>query len=124
AFFVLMAKDSPNQPAPRPLAEYGRVLRYADAWWFCLFYSVTFGGFVGLARFLNIFFHDQYALTKVQAGNFATLCVIAGSFLRPIGGYLADRLGGVRLLGGFYVGVAVPLVGLSTLPALAAGGVL
>ena len=31
-----------------------------DAWWFCLFYSVTFGGFVGLASFLNTFFKDQY----------------------------------------------------------------
>src|SRR5262249_52351436 len=60
--FALCAKDSPNQPAPRPLAEYGRALGRRDTWWFCLFYGVTFGGFVGLASFLNIFFHDQYRL--------------------------------------------------------------
>ena len=56
--------------------------------WFCMFYSVTFGGFVGLAVFLNSFFFVQYGLDRVQAGYFATLCVISGSFLRPVGGYL------------------------------------
>src|SRR5712692_5016146 len=76
--FVLLAKDSPNQPAPKPLTDYAAVLRLADTWWFCLFYSVTFGGFVGLASFLNIFFHDQYELSRVHAGYFATLCVIVG----------------------------------------------
>jgi len=92
--FVLLAKDSPSQPAPKPLTAYAAVLRHADTWWFCLFYSVTFGGFVGLAVFLNSFFYLQYGLERVQAGYFATVCVIAGSFLRPVGGYLADRFGG------------------------------
>jgi NNP family nitrate/nitrite transporter-like MFS transporter len=119
--FVLFARDSPNQPAAKPWAAYAAVLRQADTWWFCLFYSVTFGGFVGLASFLNIFFRDQYELSPVQAGNFATLCVIAGSCLRPIGGYLADRFGGIRMLTALYVGVALMMAGLTTLPALAWG---
>ena len=77
----VLAKDSPNQPAPKPLADYGRVLGHADTWWFCLFYSVTFGGFVGLASFLNTFFKDQYfpndpKTGAVYAGYFTTLCVI------------------------------------------------
>jgi hypothetical protein len=66
--------------------------------WFCFFYAITFGGFVGLVSFLGIFFHDQYALTKVQAGAFATLCAFTGSMIRPLGGYLSDRFGGIRLL--------------------------
>lgn len=122
--FVLFAKDSPNQPAPKALADYAAVLRHRDTWWFCLFYSVTFGGFVGLASFLNIFFHSQYDLTRVQAGNFATLCVIAGSFLRPIGGYLADRFGGIRMLVLLYLGVGVTMAGLSSLPPLPAATML
>ena len=116
--FVLFAKDSPNQPAPKRLIDYAAVLGLRDTWWFCLFYSVTFGGFVGLASFLNIFFHDQYTLSNVQAGNFATLCVIAGSFLRPLGGYLADRFGGIRMLLALYVGVGAIMIALSTLPPL------
>src|SRR6266852_960367 len=119
--FVLLAKDSPNQPAPKPLVAYAAVLRLADTWWFCLFYSVTFGGFVGLAVFLNSFFHLQYGLDRVQAGYFATGCVIAGSFLRPVGGYLADRYGGIRMLTFLYVGVGIMMLGLSTLPPLALG---
>ena len=119
--FVLFAKDSPSQPAPKPLTAYAAVLRHADTWWFCLFYSVTFGGFVGLAVFLNSFFYLQYGLERVQAGYFATVCVIAGSFLRPVGGYLADRFGGIRMLTFLYVGIGVMMLGLATLPPLALG---
>jgi NNP family nitrate/nitrite transporter-like MFS transporter len=123
AVFVVCAKDSPTQPAPKGLADYAAVLRQADAWWFCLFYAVTFGGFVGLASFLNIFFHTQYGLSKVAAGSFATLCVIAGSFLRPVGGHLADRMGGVSLLTLLYIGVGLLLLDLATAPPLVWGTV-
>jgi MFS transporter, NNP family, nitrate/nitrite transporter len=117
--FYLLAKDSPTQPAPKPLAAYAAILGERDTWWFCLFYSVTFGGFVGLASFLNIFFFDQYGLTRVQAGNFATLCVVAGSFLRPVGGYLADRVGGIRMLTILLTGIGLLMAGMTLLPPLA-----
>ncbi|HLJ95263.1 MAG TPA: MFS transporter [Gemmataceae bacterium] len=122
--FFLFAKDSPSQPAPKALMDYAAVLGLRDTWWFCLFYSVTFGGFVGLASFLNIFFHDQYELSRVEAGSFATLCVIAGSFLRPLGGYLSDRFGGIRMLTALYVGVGLAMLGLATLPPLRWGTLL
>jgi len=79
------------------------------------------GGFVGFAVFLNSFFHLQYDLDRIQAGYFATLCVISGSLLRPVGGYLADRFGGIRMLTLLYLGVALMMLGLSTLPPLWAG---
>ena len=96
--FAVLAKDSPRktqQPGPK---EYLAVLRERDAAWFCFFYAFTFGGFVGLTSFLTVFFHDQFALSKVQAGDYTTLVVVAGSFLRPVGGWIADRIGGYRLL--------------------------
>jgi len=117
--FVSLAKDSPHQPAPMRLADYAGVLGQRDTWWFCLFYSVTFGGFVGLAVFLNSFFHVQYQLDKVTAGYFATVCVISGSFLRPVGGYLADRFGGIRMLTMLYVGVGLTMMVVGILPPLA-----
>ncbi len=119
--FLLAARDSPNQPAVRPLSAYASVLRERDAGWFCLFYSVTFGGFVGLASFLGIFFHDQYNLSPVQAGTLTTVCVIAGSFLRPLGGHLADRMGGIALLTSLFAGVGVLMLDLSTTPPLVWG---
>lgn len=118
AFFLVFAKDSPDQPGPRPLSAYADVLRLGDTWWFCLLYSITFGGFVGLASFLNVFFLSQYGLSRVEAGNFATLCVIAGSGLRPLGGYLADRFGGVRMLTGLYLVAGATMAVLATLPSL------
>ena len=121
--FVIFAKDSPNQPAPRPIRAYADVLRMSDTWWFCWLYSITFGGFVGLASFLNVFFLSQYGLSRVAAGTFATVCVMAGSCIRPIGGYFADRFGGVRILTCVYLATGAALLGLSTLPDLAAGTV-
>jgi NNP family nitrate/nitrite transporter-like MFS transporter len=117
--FALFAKDSPNAPPAKSLRDYAAVLKQRDTWCFCFFYAITFGGFVGLASFLSIFFHTQYEVSRVNAGMFATVCVLAGSCLRPIGGYLADRSGGIRLLTFFYVGVAVLLLDLATVPPLA-----
>jgi len=57
----------------------------------------------------------------VQAGNFATLCVIAGSFLRPVGGYLADRHGGIRVLTLLFLGIGALLLAMTSLPVLAWG---
>jgi len=117
--FVTCAKDSPSQPAPRRLAEYLGVARQLDTLWFAVFYSITFGGFVGLASVLAIFFHDQYGVTKVAAGDLTALCVFAGSFMRPLGGWLADRHGGIRMLQVLYAVVAALLAAIATLPALA-----
>jgi len=115
--FFFLAKDSPNQPPAKRLADYLAVLGIGDMWRLCLLYAVTFGGFVGLASFLSYFFHQNYGLTPVQAGTMVTLCVIAGSFLRPVGGYLADRLGGINLLTILYVAIGLILVDLATGPA-------
>ncbi|MCD1258109.1 NarK/NasA family nitrate transporter [Paenibacillus athensensis] len=116
--FTILAKDSPNKPAPKKLTDYGRVLKQKDAWLFCIFYSVTFGGFVGMSTYLTIFFNTQYGLSPIKAADFTTLCVIAGSFFRPVGGWLADRIGGIRMLMVLYGVVGLMMAGISTLPAL------
>lgn len=66
--YIAMAKDSPEQPAPKSLIAYAGVLKDQDAWWFMLFYGVTFGGFVGLSSSLSIYFVDRFALTPIIAG--------------------------------------------------------
>ncbi|MDP3175606.1 MAG: nitrate/nitrite transporter [Phenylobacterium sp.] len=111
--FVIFAKDAPDQPAPKSLAEYLSVLKIPDAWWFMLFYGVTFGGFVGLSSSLTIYFNSEYGLTPVIAGFFTAACVFSGSMVRPIGGALADRIGGIRTLSIMYMIAAVALVVMS-----------
>ena len=101
--YVWLAKDSPECPPAKSLTEYLKVLRDKDAWWFMFFYSVTFGGFVGLASSLSIYFNDQYGLSPVIAGYLTAACVFAGSLMRPIGGTVADRIGGIKTLSLMYV---------------------
>lgn len=111
-FFVywIMAKDSPSCPPPKSLGDYFKILKDKDAWWFMFFYSVTFGGFVGLAASLTIYFNVQYGLSAVTAGYYTAACVFAGSLFRPLGGMLADRIGGIRALSTMYIFAAIFLV--------------
>ncbi|MDF2000636.1 nitrate/nitrite transporter [Peribacillus frigoritolerans] len=118
--YILIAKDAPSQPPAKPLKEYFNVFKTTDTWYFCILYSVTFGGFVGFTSFLSIFFVDEYGLTRIRAGEFVTLCVIAGSFFRPVGGFIADKIGGVKLLMFLFIGLTICMFGISFLYSLTA----
>ena len=98
AVYLIFAKDSPDTPPAKSLSQYLAILKDKDAWWFMFFYSVTFGGFVGLASSLTIYFNDLYSLGPVKAGYCTAACVFAGSLVRPLGGLVADRIGGIRTL--------------------------
>ena len=114
--YLFAAKDSPTAPPPKKWSEYLAVLRMSDSWWFMFFYSVTFGGFVGLASSLAIYFNTEYGLDAVKAGYFTAGCVFVGSLVRPIGGALADRVGGIKTLTTMYAIAAVILVIVSFRP--------
>lgn len=116
AAYMLMAKDAPNRPAPRKLADYFHPLRLSDAWWLMGFYAVTFGGFVGLAASLPIYFTDRFSLNPVAAGYCSAACVFAGSLVRPLGGAMADRIGGIRVLSMVLGIAAISLAGVSVAP--------
>ena len=111
--YTLYAKDSPDCPPKKSFHQYMDVLKDKDAWWFMFFYSVTFGGFVGMSASLTLYFHDQYGMSPVMAGYFTAACVFAGSLVRPIGGNVADRIGGIRTLMVMYVIAAIALFTLS-----------
>ncbi|HKT13810.1 MAG TPA: nitrate/nitrite transporter [Allosphingosinicella sp.] len=117
--YLFLAKDAPNAPAPKAFAAYLQPLKTADAWWLMAFYSVTFGGFVGLAASLTIYFTDQFALTTITAGYCTAGCVFAGSLVRPIGGALADAIGGVKTLTMVFIVAACALAGVGAAPTLA-----
>jgi MFS transporter, NNP family, nitrate/nitrite transporter len=113
--FVLYVVFSKEPPAPagfkkKKLADYFKLLGERDAHWFCFFYTISFGGFVGLATAFAIYFRDEFGLQPVQAGEFAAFCTLVGALGRPFGGALADRLGGIRSLGIFYSIAAAALV--------------
>ena len=63
-----------------------RAVAHADTAWFCFFYSVTFGGYVGLSSFLPVFLRDQFSVSPVTAGSITAVAALAGSLSRPLGG--------------------------------------
>lgn len=106
--FAVCAKDAPTQVSRKRLSDYGRVLLgNRDSWWFMFFYAITFGGFAGFASALPGYFHDQFGFDPKIAGWATAACVLAGSVMRPIGGVIADRIGGTRTLLAVYLAVAV-----------------
>jgi len=105
--YLVFAKDAPSAPPPKSMLEYLQVLKDKDAWWFMFFYGVTFGGFSGLASSLTIYFNGQYGLSPVTAGYFTAACVFAGSLVRPLGGRIADRIGGIKTLSIVYLLAAI-----------------
>jgi NNP family nitrate/nitrite transporter-like MFS transporter len=99
--FWLLARDAPAPAnAPKPsLANSLQVLRSERlAWLFSLFYFVTFGGFVAFALYLPKLLVDLYGITPIDAGNRVFIFVLLATIGRPVGGWLADRWGGGRIL--------------------------
>ena len=116
ALYVYFAKEPPGVVKKKTFSDYINVLRSRDAHWFCFFYTISFGGFVGLATAFAIYFKDQFHLSPVQAGEMAAFCTLVGALGRPYGGALADRFGGIRALNIFYTiaGLALVVAALST----------
>lgn len=109
--YAIWSKEPKVEVKKKRLADYWTLLKDKDAHWFCFYYTVSFGGFVGLASSYVIFFTGEYGLSKVQAGDFAALCTFLGAMARPVGGAIADRLGGIRSLYVFYATAGVCIVG-------------
>lgn len=100
--YVLFSKDAPVEIKAKKLSDYLKLLKEKDAHWFCFYYTVSFGGFVGLASYYVLYYKSEFGLTAVQAGDYAAMCTFAGAVLRPVGGAVADRFGGIRGLLTFY----------------------
>lgn len=115
--YSLAAKDAPGSKATIDLSGYGKMLADSDSRWFMFFYFITFGGFVGLASALPLYFTTQYHATGVAAGLMVALIVAFGSGFRPVGGYIADRIGGVKTLSFLFLVVSACYFAVAFLPA-------
>jgi NNP family nitrate/nitrite transporter-like MFS transporter len=113
-----IAKESGNRPAPQPIANYFYILRYRDTLWFCFFYAITFGGFVSLASSLVVYFYDNFQIAPTQAGSLTALCIFGGALFRPLGGWLADYIGGIRTLNIAFALISIILMILGLVPQL------
>jgi len=108
--YIVVSKEPPVKVTPKKVGDYFRMFRDKDVHWFCFFYTVTFGGFVGLAYSLGMYFKDRFGLTPQHAGDLVALCTAIGALGRPIGGGISDRIGGIRSLYVYYTVACVALV--------------
>ncbi len=97
AVMIIFAKEPPDREH-QSLKEHISCLWDKDGWVFNLVYIVTFGGFIGLSNFLPTYFHDQFGVTKVEAGQLTMFAALMGSGIRVLGGHIADRMGGITTL--------------------------
>lgn len=104
--FALLARDAPAKKPPAGLGAMVKVLTGEPlAWALSAFYFLTFGGFVAFSIYLPALLRDEFKLTAADAGFRTAGFVVLATLLRPMGGILADRIGGARVLFGVFLGV-------------------
>lgn len=96
--YALLARDAPAEGPPRSFAEVAAALREPLAWLLSAFYFLTFGGFVACGIYLPKLLGQEFGLSPTDAGFRAAGFVVLATVVRPLGGWLADRLGGARVL--------------------------
>lgn len=95
---IVFAKEPDDLNEHASFKEHIACLFEKDGWAFSLIYAVTFGGFIGLATFLPTYYYDQFAVSKIQAGQLTMLAAFMGAALRVFGGWISDRWGGINTL--------------------------
>jgi len=106
--FLRWAQNAMPSAPPKTVGQSLQVLREEPiAWVLSVFYFLTFGGFVALGVFLPTLLKDFFHLEVADAGARTAGFVILATVARPFGGWLADRIGGRRLLLYVFSGLAV-----------------
>ncbi|MEU4654845.1 MFS transporter [Streptomyces sp. NPDC023723] len=81
-------------------------VRDRRTWAVCLLYIGTFGSFVGYGFAFGLVLRHEFALTPRETVGYTFLGPLLGAFSRPLGGLLADRLGGARVTFWAFLGMA------------------
>jgi MFS transporter, NNP family, nitrate/nitrite transporter len=107
--FGLLARNAPA-PAGASGKGFGAVVevlaREKLSWLLSTFYFLTFGGFVAFSIYLPTLLQDEFHLTAADAGFRTAGFVVLATLMRPLGGWLSDRIGGARVLAAVFAGVA------------------
>jgi NNP family nitrate/nitrite transporter-like MFS transporter len=96
--FAAAARNAPRRAPVKSFAETLKPLEDRRSWILSLYYFLTFGGFVALAIYLPIFLTEMFHLTPQDAGLRTAGFVVFATAMRPLGGVLADKVGGGTIL--------------------------
>ncbi|PKW26354.1 NNP family nitrate/nitrite transporter-like MFS transporter [Phycicoccus duodecadis] len=126
----LVLRDAPGRVVPTTslAARISANARLPITWQSCLLYAVAFGGYVAFSVYLPAYLKTAHHLTAESAANRMAGFVLIAVVMRPVGGWLADRMGAIPVLAGGFAIVVVcaaisagtpPLAGIGTVAFLA-----
>ena len=108
AIYFAFARNPIGAARPATAAAMVAVLRQSPAAWLLgAFYFLTFGGFVAFSIYLPTLLRAQFGLTPADAGFRAAGFVVLATLMRPLGGWLADRIGGAQVLSWVFGGAGL-----------------
>ncbi|MEU1571243.1 NarK/NasA family nitrate transporter [Streptomyces collinus] len=121
---ALVLRDAPGRTVPtEPLARrLAATCKLGITWQASALYAVAFGGYVAFSVYLPTYLKTGYGLTQADAANRMAGFVLLAVAMRPMGGWLSDRVGPVRVLGGSLAVVLVGAFAQSLTPSLAPVG--
>jgi NNP family nitrate/nitrite transporter-like MFS transporter len=97
-FWFFSYTDKAHQAsAAVPLSEQLKVLRDPRVWRYCQYYSVVFGGYVGLALWMTKYYVSEYGFDMRLAALLAACFSLPGGVLRALGGWIADKYGAYKV---------------------------
>jgi len=96
--YYAFAQDPPGVVRPKTLGESLDPLKTGNSWVLSLYYFLTFGGFVAMSVYLPTFLTELFKLTPQDAGLRTAGFVVLATAMRPVGGILADKIGGQKVL--------------------------
>ena len=106
--FASFARNAPVAARPKGVRDMLILLAHAPlAWALAGLYFLTFGGFVAFSIYLPTLLRDQFGLTAADAGFRTAGFVVLATLMRPLGGWLSDRIGGARVLSAALVGIGM-----------------
>ncbi len=118
AVFAATARNAPVRTSPPNARAMLELLgRERLAWLLAAFYFLTFGGFVAFSVYLPTLLRDEFHLAPADAGIRTAGFVVLATLVRPLGGWLSDRIGGARVLSAVFAGIA-PFAMLLSWPAM------
>ncbi|MGV9618740.1 MFS transporter [Streptomyces tendae] len=117
---ALLLRDAPGRAVPtEPLARrLASTLRLGTTWQASALYAVAFGGYVAFSVYLPTYLKTGYGLTQSDAANRMAGFVLLAVAMRPVGGWLSDRVGPVRVVTGTLAVVLAAALVQSSTPAL------
>ncbi|BCY09325.1 MFS transporter [Actinoplanes sp. L3-i22] len=120
----LLLRDAPGRVAPaEPLSRrLAATARLAITWQASALYAVLFGGYVAFSVYLPAYLRTAYGLTQADAANRMAGFVLLAVVMRPVGGWLSDRLAPTRVLAVSLAVVVAGAAGQAFTPGLAPWG--